>query len=343
MNYLLFRTDRIGDFLITLPIIKSIKRNNQNSKIYIVGSEKNFLYLKKNYLIHKVFLLKSNNLIGKLMLCLELKKYIFDVIIISDKKNRSIFISFFLKAKKKIFNVSRFFQKKILNIFYKDVFLDNDTLVNRSIGELLKDNCNAMGISLKKEDFNYFKIDQFKKDFLLSNLIKLDNLDFVVFHYDEKWEINNYRKMFKKASNYTDINTDYKKVIKFLSNLAIKTSKKIIITTGTLDTRVIEDLKRVSIQLNEFIYEINLFNTKAFLLTDQNFYSISHLISKSKLLISCHGAFTHIASNYNIKILDIIEKNKKNHYSRITKNMNNHKQIYRDKFTELSQQIISYS
>ena len=41
---------------------------------------------------------------------------------------------------------------------------------------------------------------------------------------------------------------------------------------------------------------------------------MSHLISKSSMFISCHGAFTHVASNYKIKILDIIEKDKIFHY-----------------------------
>ena len=41
MNYLIFRTDRIGDFLITSPLIKAIKRNDPRAKIFIVASNKN--------------------------------------------------------------------------------------------------------------------------------------------------------------------------------------------------------------------------------------------------------------------------------------------------------------
>ena len=32
MNYLIFRTDRIGDFLLTLPLIKTIKDSDSNAK-----------------------------------------------------------------------------------------------------------------------------------------------------------------------------------------------------------------------------------------------------------------------------------------------------------------------
>ena len=65
MNYLIFRTDRIGDFLITLPLIKSIKRNNEESKIFIVTSVKNDNYVKSNSFVDDTFLLEKNTFISK--------------------------------------------------------------------------------------------------------------------------------------------------------------------------------------------------------------------------------------------------------------------------------------
>ena len=87
---------------------------------------------------------------------------------------------------------------------------------------------------------------------------------------------------------------------------------------------------------------IDLFSSKI-VFTNEDFYSISHLISKSSQFISCHGAFTHIASNYKIKILDVIEKNKIIHYGKITNSMKNYKSLYRDNFETLSKDIIKYS
>ena len=173
--------------------------------------------------------------------------------------------------------------------------------------------------------------------------MNLENLDFLLFHYDEKWEIENYSKLFKKASSLTDINIDHEVFINFLSNLSRKTSKKIIITTGTIDTKIINELKASSNKINESLYEIDLNDVKGYLLINENFFSISHLISKSSLFISCHGAFTHIASNYKIKILDIIERNKSIHYAKITKHMKNYKHLYRDNFLKLSKDIINNS
>ena len=53
MNYLIFRTDRIGDFLLTLPLIKTIKDSDSNAKIHVVTSPKNNEYVESNFLIDK--------------------------------------------------------------------------------------------------------------------------------------------------------------------------------------------------------------------------------------------------------------------------------------------------
>ena len=103
MNYLIFRTDRIGDFLITSTLIKAIKRNDKNSKISVVSSNKNNEFIKKNNLVDKVFLLRSKKISDGIRLLFELRKNNFDNIIISDKKNRSIIFTIFLKSKKKKF------------------------------------------------------------------------------------------------------------------------------------------------------------------------------------------------------------------------------------------------
>ena len=45
-KYLFFRTDRIGDFLLSAVLLRSIKRNDKSSHITIVASEKLRLYKK---------------------------------------------------------------------------------------------------------------------------------------------------------------------------------------------------------------------------------------------------------------------------------------------------------
>ena len=234
-------------------------------------------------------------------------------------------------------------QKNLLSFFYKNVFLDNDSFNKQTAKDILKNNCTSLNYDLKDEDFHYLRKDQFINEYSHNNLLNLEKLDFLLFHYDEKWEIKNYSKLFKKATELTDININLKDFINFLSKLAKKTSKKIVVTTGMIETKIINELKGSSNKINEFVYEIDLNNTKAHLLINENFFSVSHIISKSSLFVTCHGAFTHIASNYNIKILDIIEKDKDVHYSKITNHMKNYKLIYRDNFLKLSEDIINNS
>ena len=84
MNYLIFRTDRIGDFLITLPLIKSIKRNNLNAKIYVVTSNKNDQFVKSNKFVDETITKKI--IFTKVKLFLKLKRNKYEAIIVSDKK-----------------------------------------------------------------------------------------------------------------------------------------------------------------------------------------------------------------------------------------------------------------
>ena len=57
VNILIFRTDRIGDLLLTCPAIITIKKYFPNSKVSIVASEKNFHYAKN---LHIFDLTKQN-------------------------------------------------------------------------------------------------------------------------------------------------------------------------------------------------------------------------------------------------------------------------------------------
>ena len=69
-KYLVFRTDRLGDFLVSLILIKSIKRNDASSHISVVASDNNYNYIifsyTTDYLPDTINILKSNNIKYKL-------------------------------------------------------------------------------------------------------------------------------------------------------------------------------------------------------------------------------------------------------------------------------------
>ena len=66
-KYLIFRTDRIGDFLVSAILIKSIKSNDQKSHITIIASKKNYQYIKNFPYVDDVIKLE-NNFLNKLKL-----------------------------------------------------------------------------------------------------------------------------------------------------------------------------------------------------------------------------------------------------------------------------------
>ena len=177
-------------------------------------------------------------------------------------------------------------------------------------------------------------------NFNLNKELNLDSDEYAIIHCDEKWEIESYSKAFNKASSLTDINVDIKMFLNFLLVFTKNKSQNVILTTGTINTKLIDGLKEVSKKINDNLYEINFKGKRAHLILNQDFFSISHLISKCNIFISCHGAFTHIASIYRVKILDIIEKSKLNHYNRITHHMKKYKSIDRENFAKLSNKII---
>ena len=66
-NFIFFRTDRLGDFLIITNIIKAIKDKYPNSKITVVASKLNYHFIRKFKIIDRVILFnKDYNLIKKI-------------------------------------------------------------------------------------------------------------------------------------------------------------------------------------------------------------------------------------------------------------------------------------
>ena len=69
-----------------------------------------------------------------------------------------------------------------------------------------------------------------------------------------------------------------------------------------------------------------------------NFLELEKITSKSDVLISCHGAISHVATANNIKQIDIIDRSY--NYGKWTNHFRNYKFLYRDNFAKLSDKII---
>ena len=291
-KYLIFRTDRIGDFLITSILINSIKRNENNSHITLVVSEKNYDYIKSFKFIDKIILLKKG-LLEKVKLINYLIKENYKSIIIHDEKNRSKFISFFLHSDLKI----------LPNINSEESYI--------------------FGIKniLKKLNFDFVENDlNTLNNRFYNHSINLKN--FVMLHFDEKWIKNEY------IENYASIEPIKSEFISLLIDIVKKTKKKLVVTTGLVKNNLFDDIKNLKI------------NDNIIFLNNLTFLQIESLINDTDLLISCHGAASHVAAAKNKKQIDIIEKSKYFFYSKWTYHFRSYNYIYRKKFNDLSKDIL---
>ena len=288
-KYLIFRTDRIGDFLVSAILIKCIKINDPSANITVIASDKNYYYIKLFPYVDRVELL-NNNFLSKIILIFKLFKYRYKNIILHDNKKRSKFISFFLRCNNKISIENT---QKVLHI------------------EIIKN-------ILKQMNFNYFDealntLDHHKKN-------NANDKGLIQLHFDEKWIFNDYIKKFIKIEP-TEI-----ELINFIKMIIKKSRKKLLITTGIRLPKIMKKIKPLLRELEIEIYE------------DLNFSHLEKITSKSSILISCHGAISHVAAANNIRQIDIIDKSYD--YGKWTCHFRNYKPLYRDSFNFLSNKIV---
>ncbi len=291
-KYLIFRTDRIGDFLLSLILIKSIKRNDPNCHITVVCSEKNYDYIKSFKIIDRVKLLRKGFL-NKLKTFFSLNKQSYKSIIIHDLKNRSKILSYFLKSKNKYNpsnkNIISYIDeiKKILNnLDFLFVENDLDTLDDRS---LIQSNYTSG--------------------------------DYILLHFDEKWIHNEYIK------HYLNIEPSEDQLFEFLIELSNKTNKNIIITSGKKTPIILENVLKKKV------------SSKIKLIKNLPFEKLETVIINSSLLISCHGAVSHVAAARKIQQIDIIDPSYSYHIW--SAHFRNYRSINRSNFINLSKNIIN--
>ena len=292
-KYLIFRTDRIGDFLLSMILIKSIKRNDKNSYIVVISSEKNYDYIKTFNLIDEVIKLKKGY-INRVKLILKLLKHKFNFSIIHDGKKRSKFINFFLNK-------------------HNTLEVNNDDIKNSHFIKLKKI-IYSMNFKFNPKDLDILTDRNFFNK-------EIDKSKYITLHYDEKWSNKTY------ISKYVDIEPSKEQLLSLINNIRYKSNDQIIITTGVNTPEILKNT----------ISEINNQNIK--LIESLNFKELEKIVSRSKLLISCHGAISHVASAYNIRQIDIIDNNSKEPYSNWTDHFRNYFPIYRKKFSTLSEEI----
>ncbi len=289
-SILLFRTDRVGDFLLSLSLIKIIKTNYPNSKISVIASEKNHQYISSFEEISDVIILK-NNFFSKVSLIFKLRSKIFDAVIVHDGKNRSRFISYFLNYKKRVLCFTNLIDTQI---------------------EIIQKACRDLNVPYNIDCLNFMDNREYSKQFIPFN-------NYVQLHLDEKWIYNEYIK------KYVSIEPSCEELIHFINRIISK-DKNIIITTGKIKTKLLNNIKD------------KIDKNKVQILENQDLSALENIVFNSSLLITCHGWISHIASAKRIKQIDIIDE--KYPYNKWTSHFRNYNYLYRKEFQALSEEIL---
>ena len=205
---------------------------------------------------------------------------------------------------------SRKNRSKILTLFLKS---DNKIHIEQQ-----KTHIEIIMKVLKKLDFSF---DENSLDLFSHKEKEGTNYgEFVQLHLDEKWIFEDYIKKF------VNIEPNKTQLLNFIDNIISYTKKKLVITTGQKTPRILLEILP------------DLESRKVRLLENLDFLELEKITLKTSLLISCHGAISHVAAANKVKQIDIIDTSYD--YFKWTKHFRNYDYLIRDKFENLSNKIL---
>lgn len=329
-EYIFFRTDRIGDFLMSSILFKSIKRSDPNSFITVVASKKNYEYIKKIDFIDKVILFPTSYH-NKLLFYFSFFLKKFHLICVLDGKKRSIYFTFLTRAKFKFLFTYKNFYKIFLNLFFNKIYLDNDCI--DKISEI-KNLLNLVNLNFLTDDLNTLNIKKINS----RKLPLFSSTNYILLHFDEKWIFNDYIKTY---TSIEPIDTDQLNF--FLEQLILTQGKDIIITTGYIENKFTKYFKRQFINTLDNLYELKSNNRKIIFFDNLSIFELEKLILNSDTFITCHGAPSHIAASLNKKMIDIVDDSENIFFNKWSSHFRRSLQLRRDKFSILTKKILELS
>jgi len=297
MRICLVRNDKMGDMILTLPVIQGLKDVNKDFQIDIVCSKKNQKICKGFKSIDKIFLLQ-NNFYQVLKTISELRNRNYDYVFTFSPGLVSILISIFSKSKSKSLLIfkSRYknnYTSKLLDRIFSKIFFNQSLIIDRQLRysknssihqtkimmELITK--NGLNLNNNAEIKNMFKFN--KKDFSIKKLCLI--------HLSSKW-VNKYFS----EDNFLNL-------LENIKDLKIN----IVMTTDSTSKDVFYKIfKKYEIITNKNFE--NLKFIKNILIFDQlDFNNWTSIINSSTYVITPECGCTHIASLSETKLCVIYD------------------------------------
>ena len=326
-KYLIFRTDRIGDYVFSRIITQSILDDNKKNQIDIISSKYNSNYIKKYKDINKVYILDKWDLVNLISTAIKINNVNYDYLIVLDSKRRSIFFSTFLKSKYKIAILKDFRPFLILKLFFNKYFINTEFFPQLSNFKTL---INYLDCKIPQK-INYYKDYKFKKN--IFNLKK----DYFLIHLDEKWFDGYY------YSDYDSIDLNIKnfdKLIKFIKN---NFRKKIVISTGKIKVNLLKEIINHHFnKINKNVFYSKKYKKNLIFFENTDFQDIENLVKNSSYVLCCEGAVSHISHIFKKKTYALVNKKHINTAKFWTDHMNEIYLINRNNISKICKSIKSY-
>ncbi|MDA9748522.1 hypothetical protein N9U75_00050 [Pelagibacteraceae bacterium] len=297
MKICIIRTDKMGDMILTLPIIQGLKEVNKHYQIDVLCSDKNYNICSKFKSINNIFLLQYKFIeIFKTILNLRKKNY--DYIFTFSPGFIGILISTFSKSKIKSLLIlkSRYknnYKSKLIESILGKIFFNQYLIVDRQLRYSQDSQIHQTRIMMELVCKNGIDLNN---DVDLKNIFELDKIDYhskklCLIHLSSKW-INKYFS-----------ENDFISLIENLKNLNIN----IVMTTdGTTKDVFYKIFKKYDILTNNNFK--NLLNRNKVLIFDKlNFDNWTSIINSSTYVITPECGCTHIASLSEAKLCVIYD------------------------------------
>ncbi len=305
INICIIRNDKMGDMILTLPIIKAIKDYTPNSNIYVISSKANFFLCKEVSFIDEYSIYdKKFNFIKKIKFLKNFKKLSFDFVF-NFSQDIETFILFLISnsiKKSTVIYLSRYGNPNFSKIFQR--------------------------LTIKFFNINHIKIDRnnfFKnsKDFhqteIMYLLVKLDlsiKKPKSFYLLPKKNDLQNFfqnRILLHLSNKWIDKIYNEELFLELIESLSKKYGK-LYLSTEQTSSKNFKKVYNLFVKYNDkSLYKINQNNEKIIILDKLNFKNWRKAIVSSKLVITHECGCVHVASMSNVPLIVVYDYKNKPH------------------------------
>ena len=334
MKICVVRIDKMGDMLLTLPVIKGLKKLDEKNIVDVVCSESNFKICNKVSIINNIFLF--NKRISKISRIIkQIRKENYDRLYTFSPGWISIMISIFSKSKLKSLLIlesrykpgasSKIIEKIISKLFFDHIkIIDRNSYFqkNKSIHQstLMQKLVRQSGLNIMENEKinNLFHFN--KKNY--------NQKEICLIHLSSKW-INRYFS----EDNFINLLKNLKNFGKNIVMSSDESSMKVF-------TKIFKKYKKINNKDFNSLEDIN----EILILDQLDFDNWGSIISSAKYVITPECGCTHVASLANCKLCVIYDADNlpemiSQEYAPWRKNYT--KLIFNDK--KLEEKLLSFS